>query len=155
MRPVLLVLTAVAGAACGRPFDAATPEGFVDLGDERYDQTNHEYRATTADGVVLGTRAFENDPKVDLSVAVRALENRIRIGQGYALIEKKEVSARDGSKGIELRFGHDEPSGTHLYYVTVFVTDDWVYLLEAGGKKELVDKAQASIDWSIKNFLPD
>ncbi len=155
LRLLALVLAGLGLAACGRPFEAATPEGFVDLGDERYDQTNHEYRATTADGVVLGTRAFENDPAVDLSLAVRALENRVRVGQGYALIEKKDVAARDGTKGVEMKFGHDEPSGTHLYYVTVFVTEDWVYLLEAGGKKELVDKAQASIDWSIKNFLPD
>lgn len=151
----LAALLLLSLAACGRPFEAATPDGFVDLGDERYDQTFHEYRATTADGVVLGARAFENDPKVDLTLAVRALENRIRMGQGYALLEKKDVAARDGTKGVELRFGHDEPNGTHLYYLTVFVTDDWVYVLEAGGKKDLVEKAAASIDWSIKNFLPD
>ncbi|HTJ82613.1 MAG TPA: serine/threonine protein kinase [Polyangiaceae bacterium] len=149
------LLALVTLSACGRPFEAATPEGFVDLGDDRYNQDSHEYRASTADGVVLGARAWENDPKVDLTVAVRALENRVRMGQGYALLDKKEVTARDGTKGIEMRFGHDEPSGSHLYCLTVFVTDDWVYLVEAGGKKDLVEKAAPSIDWSIKNFLPD
>jgi hypothetical protein len=150
----LFVLTLLL-AACGRPYEAATPEGFVDLGDDRYDQSAEEYRASTADGVVLGVRAYENDPKVDLSLATRALENRIRMGEGYALLDKKQIEARDGTKGVLLRFGHDEPSGTHLYYVGIFVTDDWVYLVEAGGKKDLIEKAQASIDWSIQNFKPD
>jgi hypothetical protein len=140
---------------CGRPYEPATPSGFVDLGEDRYDQDTHEYRASTADGVVLGVRAYDNDPEVDLTLVGRALENRLRLGQGYALLEKKEVSARDGTKGVQLRFGHDEGSGPHLYLVTVFITKDRVFVLEAGGKRELFEKAQASIDWSVKNFLPD
>jgi hypothetical protein len=142
-------------AACGRPYAAATPDGFVELDEERYDESVHEYRASTADGVVIGIRAYENDPQVDLALAVRALENRVRLGQGYALLEKTEATARDGTKGVSLRFGHDEPAGPHLYTVTIFVTDDWVYILESGGKKDVVDKAQASLDWATKNFLPD
>ena len=150
-----LLVGALLLVGCGRPYDAATPDGFVELDDEKYDQRAHEYRASTADGVVIGVRAYENDPQVDLTVAVRALENRLRDGQGYALLSKKEVTARDGTKGMQLAFGHDQPSGTHLYDVSVFVTDDWVYIHEAGGKKELFEKAKASVDWSVKNFLPD
>ncbi len=153
---VLGAFACLAAAACGRPYTAATPDGFVELAEERYEHNDeHEYRASTADGVVIGVRAYENDPKVDLSLAVRALENRVRLGQGYALLEKKDAKARDGTKGTTLRFGHDEPGGAHLYSVTVFVTDDWLYLVEAGGKKDLVEKAQASIDWAVTNFLPD
>ncbi len=147
--PLLLALV-----ACGRPYTTATPDGFVELDEEHYDESVHEYRASTADGVVIGVRAYENDPEVDLTLAVRALENRVRLGQGYALLEKKEAVARDGTKGTTLRFGHDEPAGAHLYAVTIFVTDDWVYLLETGGKKDLVEKAQKSLDWATQNFLP-
>jgi hypothetical protein len=158
-RPLLVTAVLFASSAfllgCGRPYEPATPSGFVDLGEDRYDQDTHEYRASTADGVVLGVRAYDNDPEVDLTLVGRALENRLRLGQGYALLEKKEVSARDGTKGIQLRFGHDEGSGPHLYLVTVFITSDRVFVLEAGGKRELFEKAQASIDWSVKNFLPD
>ena len=75
--------------------------------------------------------------------------------EGYALLDKKEATARDGTKGTTLRFGHDEAGGAHLYYVTIFVTDDWVYLVEAGGKKDLVEKAQKSIDWATQNFSPN
>lgn len=151
----VLLAGALLSAACGRPYEVATPDGFVDLGD-RYDgSSENEYRATTADGVVLGVRAYENDPKVDVKLATRALENRVRLGQGYALITKKDVTARDGTKGVQLQFGHDENGGPHLYWVTLFITEDWVYVLEAGGKKELMEKAAASIDWSVQNFVPD
>ena len=149
---------AVAAAGCGRPYEVATPEGFVELtdGDARvYDSNASEYRASTADGVVLGIRAWKNEPKVDLAVAVRAIENRTRLGEGYALVEKKDVTARNGVKGQELRFGHDENGAAHLYSVAVFVTDDHVYLVESGGKTDLVDKARASIDWFVKSFQPE
>lgn len=150
----LALALALAASACGRPYTAATPDGFIDLGDRYDDRPAHEYRASTADGVVLGVRAFDNEPKADMALAVKALENRVRLGQGYALLDEKDVTARDGTKGKMMRFGHDEASGPHLYYVTIFLNDKHVFLLEAGGKKELVEKADASIDWAIKNFLP-
>jgi hypothetical protein len=150
-----LALTAlVALSACGRPYEVATPEGFVDLGD-RYEHGDDEYRASTADGVVLGVRSWDNDPKVDLALASRALENRVRQGQGYALLEKKEVAARDGTKGSWMRFGHDESGAPHLYEVALFVTDDHVHVFEAGGKKDLMERAAASIAWAIAHFDPD
>ena len=41
-----------------------------------------EYRATTADGVVIGIRNVDNDPKGELSFWSRALENRMREAYG-------------------------------------------------------------------------
>jgi len=154
---VVLVSLVVAATGCGRPYAVATPEGFVELSEKegRYDETHHEYRASTADGVVVGVRAFENEPKVDLSLAVRAFENRVRMGEGYALLDKKDVVARNGSKGAMLAFGHDEAGGAHLYSVAIFVTEDWVYILESGGKKDMFEKARTSVDWFVKNFQPD
>ena len=146
------------GGGCGRPYDVATPDGFVELtedGDRTYDANAEEYRASTADGVVLAVRAWDNEPKVDLTVATRSLENRTRLGQGYALLEKKEVLAADGTKGTALYLGHDQEGQAHLYRVVVFVTDDHVYIVEAGGKKELFEKATKSVDWFIANFRPD
>lgn len=153
----ILGALALAGlmAGCGKPYKAATPDGFIDLSDRYESADNDEYRAATADGVVLGIRAYKNEPKVEMNVAIQALENRVRLGQGYALIAEKDVTARDGTKGKMLQFGHDEPRGPHLYYVTLFITPKRVFVLEAGGKKELVDAAQKSIDWSIANFYPE
>jgi hypothetical protein len=143
-----LALAALAGC---RPFAPATPPGFVDLS-ENY--SNGEYRSTTADGMVLGARAFPNKPKGELPFWTKVLENRMRDTSGYALLETKDVKDRNGNSGKQLRFGHDESTVPHLYYVTIFVNDDHVYVLEAGGTKDLVTQHEQQIAWSIENFLP-
>lgn len=134
--------------ACGRPFVAATPPGFVDLGD-RYGRA--EYRAATADGAVLGVRAFDNDPKGDLGFWTRVLENRMRETGGYALLEKRPVKA-GALDGTLLRFGHDEGKDAHLYYLTVLVDDAHVFLLEAGGPRGQLERLGPQIEWSTRNF---
>lgn len=141
-------------SGCGLPFEPAVPPGFVDMGEDRY--IDNEWRATTADGVVLGVRAFENEaPKGDLGFWSRAVENRLRSMGGYALLETKKVKARDGSDGTEMRFGHDEEKDPHNYRIAIFVTDDWVYIVEAGGSKAEMERMAPQVDWAIQNFLPD
>ncbi|MBK6512817.1 MAG: serine/threonine protein kinase [Polyangiaceae bacterium] len=153
----LAVASLAIAAACGKPYEVSTPDGFVELTDgaRTYDRGADEYRASTADGVVVGIRSWDNEPTVDLALAVRALENRIRLGEGYALLSKKDASAKDGTKGVRLDFGHDEGSEPYLYTIVVFVTKDHVHLVESGGKRDLVERARPSIDWFIQNFDPD
>lgn len=146
-----LLLTLLAALGCSRPFIPATPPGFVDLGD-RYGR--NEYRATTADGVVLGIRAFDNDPKGEMAFWSRALERRMRETAGYALLEKRDVVTKGGLKGIEMRFGHDEGKEPYLYSLALFVTEQKVFVVEAGGSKAEVTKQAAQIDWAIRNFAP-
>jgi hypothetical protein len=145
----LLVLAALLGAGCGHPFYAATPPGFVDMG-ERY--PDGEYRAATADGVVIGVRAFDNDPKGELAFWSRALERRMRETGGYALLEKKDVTARGTLTGVALHFGHDEGKTPYLYTVAIFVTDKKIYVLEAGGTKDEMTRQDAQVEWAIRNF---
>lgn len=147
---VLALAASVATFASCRPYVPATPPGFVEL-EDRYTYT--EYRATTADGVVLGIRAFDNEPKGERAFWVRALENRMRDAGGYALIEKREVKNRGGLTGTEMRFGHDEGDEPYLYRLTIFVTDKRVFILEAGGSRVQMERQAEQIDWSIKNFL--
>lgn len=143
-------IAALAALSGCRPFAPATPPGFVDLSDS---YSNGEYRATTADGMVLGVRAFENKPKGELPFWTKVVENRMRDTSGYALLETKDVKDRVGNVGKQLRFGHDESGVPHLYYVSIFVNDDHVYVLEAGGTKDLVTKHEQQITWSVENFL--
>ena len=148
---VTLAAALFALSGCGHPFRPATPAGFVDLG-ERY--PDGEYRATTADGVVIGIRAFDNDPRGELAFWARALENRMRETGGYALLKKSAVTSRDGLVGTELDFGHDEGRTPHLYRIALFVTDKKIFVLEAGGAKVEMDRQAAQIDWAFKNFQP-
>lgn len=149
MFTICAALAALTG--CGHPFQPATPQGFVDLGD-RY--PNGEYRATTADGVVIGIRAFDNDPKGELAFWARAMERRVRDMGGYALLDKKDAASTAGLRGVTMRFGHDEGKEPFLYVITLFVTDKKIYLLEAGGTKAEMTKQEAQIEYAIKNLGP-
>lgn len=147
---ILALVAFVAAFASCRPFVPATPPGFVEL-EDRYG--SQEYRATTADGVVIGIRAFDNEPKGERAFWVRAIENRMRDAGGYALLEKRDVKNRGGLTGTELRFGHDEGDEPYLYRISIFVTEKHVFLLEAGGSKAQMERQAEQIEWAIKNFL--
>ena len=154
-RTSLTLLFALASFACTPTF--ATPKGFVDLDENAaYDQ-----RATTADGLVLAGREIENDPEGDLAFWSHAIENQMRMRGGYALLDKQKVKTASGHDGEVLRFGHDEGNKPHLYTVALFVTpgtfweDGTIYLVEAGGPRELGEKNAASIDWAIRNVRVD
>jgi hypothetical protein len=147
----LVALAAALAIGCAsRPFVPTTPSPFVDLGD-KYGE--NEYRATTADGVVLSARSFDNDPKGPIDFWSRSVERRMREMGGYALLSKKEVQGAGVlQKGVTFRFGHDEGKQPFLYDLTLFVTGEHVYVLEAGGPKEEVEKQQAQIDRFVSSF---
>lgn len=147
----LAIAIAIAMLSGCRPFEPMTPPGFVEF-EDRYE--SHEYRAASADGVVLGVRAFNNDPKGELAFWSRAIENRMRNIGGYALLEKRTVKCRGELVGTQMRFGHDEGKEPHLYYVTIFVNDKRVFLLEAGGTKTEMERVAAQIDSSVTQFVP-
>lgn len=149
---LLATLGGLVSLACGPSFQAATPPGFVAI-DQEY--TAYDYRATTADGLVIAVREVEHDPMGDLEFWGRAIENEMRGRGGYALLGTKQVRTSQGLAGKQLRFGHDEGSKPHLYTVTLFITDDWIYLLEAGGTQELVEKHRQQLDWAVTNFRAD
>jgi hypothetical protein len=131
----------------------STPAGFVELEDNRDGDYGYDYRSTSADGLVLGVRELDHDPKGEPEFWVKAIKNRMRERGGYALVEEVPVQSGDGVKGTQLRFGHDEGSGKpHLYYVTLFVTDDALFLLEAGGTKENVLASASKIDEAVRTF---
>ncbi len=145
-----IALAAATLSACTN-FTAVTPKGFVEL----EDQELYDYRATTADGLVIGVREMDNEPEGELDFWAKAIENQLRNHGGYALLETREVKSKDGVTGKQFRFGHDEGKKPHLYYLAVFVTEDTIQLLEIGGTKELVTKHAAEVDYAVANFSVD
>ncbi|MBN1612502.1 MAG: serine/threonine protein kinase [Polyangiaceae bacterium] len=145
----LLSIAVLACAACGPSFKVATPTGFAELDDERYD-----YRATSADGLVLAVRQIDHDPQADEAFWLKALKNRLH-DQGYALLEERPVTSAGGVKGTLLRFGHDEQGGPHLYLVALYVTEDYLFLFEAGGTEEQVKRYDQQIGWARRNLRID
>jgi hypothetical protein len=151
MKNVLHIIALAGLCACGAGFKQPTPGGFVELEDqERYD-----YRATTADGLVIAVREIDHEPKGEVSFWVDAISNHMRQRGGYALLDRQNVRTAAGHEGVQLRFGHDQGSRPFLYYVTVFVTDDHIYLLEAGGSAEQMKQRAREVEWAVERFEID
>src|SRR5262245_6318479 len=79
-------------AGCHSAFVTSAPKGFVEL-DEA---SAYDFRATTADGVVLAVRELDNDPQAELGFWARAVENAMRQRGGYALLEARDTTIANG-----------------------------------------------------------
>jgi hypothetical protein len=145
LRLVVVSLFALLGASgCGRPFKVATAPGMVELDNQGPD---YDYRSMTPDGVVMGVRVIETKGRGNLDFWARATELRMHQLNGYAILGEGEVKARDGTPGRELRFGHDENGKPYLYAVRLFVAQDRLFVVEAGGPTEQVKRYGPSLDF--------
>jgi hypothetical protein len=150
---VLLVLGAVTMSACGQPFKATVPTGFVEL--EGVTSSPYRYRAAHPDGLVAAIRVVDNgDTKGSLAFWSRAVENQLRLGKGYRLISQGPAKNRLGDDGTLLKFGHDEGKSPHLYRVALFLKKDLLYVIEQGGTAELVAAHEAELDRFLQDFEP-
>ena len=151
MRTTLTLFALSLALGCGPSFHHPTPSSFVEL----EDQDDYDYRALSADGMVLAVRELEHEPKGDLTFWSKAIENHMRKRAGYAHLGSRDVKTSSGLGGKQLRFGHDRGQKPHLYIVTIFVTDDQIYLLEAGGTKEQMSKRESELATSLAGFRAD
>jgi len=141
-------VAALAGlTGCGRPFKIETAPGFIEL----ENQGDFSYRATTPEGVVVAVRVVDDEKRGDLDFWTKALVLQLRDVSGYALLASKDVTSLDGTKGKELRFGHDEDNKPFEYLLTVYLAQGRLFLIEAGGSKEQMDKARPSVEWMQKS----
>jgi hypothetical protein len=140
-------LAVTLGVGCGRPFDVKTAPGFVPL----ENQTSYAYRATTPEGVVFAVRVIDDENRGDLAFWTQAVTLQLRDVTGYALLASEEVVSRDGTKGRSLEFGHDEDGKPFAYWVAIFLAQDRLFIVEAGGSKSTFDVARPSIDWMLKS----
>lgn len=136
-------------AGCGPGFVAASPPEFVEIENE-WDA--YDYRAATADGLVIAVREIEHDPEGTREFWVKAVENRMRDRGGYALLGTDSVKNAQGLEGTRMKFGHDESGHPHLYNVTLFVTEDTIFVIEQGGTKELMERHADQLDWAVQHF---
>jgi hypothetical protein len=132
---------------CGRPFDVKTAPGFVPL----ENQASYDYRATTPEGIVVGVRAEDDGRRGDLAFWTDAITLRMRDEAGYALVSASDVTSLDGTPGRQLRFGHDEDGKPFAYWVTLFVAQDRLFVVEAGGAKDAFEHARPNVEWMMKS----
>jgi hypothetical protein len=151
MTRVLLIAVALLAAGCGNAFTMNAPQNFVVLDED----SAYAERMTSADRVVIGVHEIDNEEEGSLQFWTDAIRNKLRVLGGYALLSETEVRARSGERGKQMRFGRDEGSVPYLYWVTVFVTDDYIFVIEAGARREVFERAQAQVERAIQRFEID
>jgi hypothetical protein len=134
--------------ACGSSFKQPTPDGFVKL----VHQHSYDYRAVTADGLVYSVKEISDAAKGDTAFWAKAVENKMRIQAGYALIKKQQVTTTSGLEGTQIQFGFDRGKTPHLYYVTLFTKGDSIFVIESGGTKELMESHSSQLETALQSF---
>jgi hypothetical protein len=154
MRIHLLFLVGLLGlVGCGgRHFEITAADDFVELDPAMQEAYGYRYRATTANGVVIGVREIANERHGSAPFWLEAIRNSLRREGGYALLEEADVRAATGESGHTLRFGRDEDADPYTYWLTVFVTHDRIYVIEAGGRRETFAEAETEVSATIAGF---
>ena len=147
---VALAALTFGALGCGRPFRIATAPGFVELDGQT--GAGYEYRATSPEGVVLAVRVLEDEDRADLGFWTKSIVLQMRDVSGYAHLKTVDVTSLDGTAGKRLEFAHDEDGKPYLYWVTVYVAQGKLFLAEAGAPKDLFERNQASVDWTMKSL---
>jgi hypothetical protein len=144
--PLLLALSLLAPACAS--FHINTPNGFAELEDDEH----YDYRSINADGVVIGVRAVRNEPEANLEFWGRVVDERLR-RQGYVPAGNPEpVQSANGLAGVLFHYGATVGGREHRYQVAVFVRSKKVFVLEAGGDREVFDPAAAAVARAFRSF---
>ncbi len=146
------VACALLGAGCSRPL-LTTPPRFLELEGER---GAFDYRATSADGIVIGARrlGYDRDRGGGLDFWIDAVKQRLAQMGGYELLAEKPVKTSQGLPGKQLRFGRDENRIPYQYWIAVFVVGDDLFVVEAGGPETKLKAHEAGIDKAIASLDP-
>lgn len=144
---VTLALGGSTLVGCGRGFEINTPAGFAEL----EGQKDYGYRATTAEGVVLAVRRKANKPFGDLGFWSAAVDAQLR-RNGYTAIEGRDVKSADGTEGKSIHYKHDIDGRTHALWLSVFVNDDHVFTVEAGGDAEFFEKSASAVEGALSSL---
>lgn len=144
------LVAAAACAACGPSVSLRTPPGFAVLDDQK----EYVYRASSADGVVIGVRAEKNDPQGNLDFWSEVLNQKLR-QMGYAPEgAAAEVRTAGGLAGREMKFTAKRAGRPHRFWIAVFVTEGRVWVVEAGGDADrFTEKHQKAVERAIQSMV--
>jgi hypothetical protein len=147
-RLAFLALIPLFALGCSRGPQLSTPDDFAEL--ERGE--NHAFRATNASGVVLGVRSEKNDPRGNLDFWSQALDHKLQKG-GYKKTGASAVTTNGGLAGKRMRYEVERGGRVSEYWITVFVTQGEVVVVEAGGDSAFFDEeTEKRVDHAIRTL---
>ena len=148
-----LLTACVALTACAGPYSIETPPQMVAL-----EEDSRDYVAMTHDGVVLRARVLSQGqgrydvPRAEHDFWVEATRERMRTAGGYALLDEKEVQSADGHRGTRLEFGRDHNGRPYHYWMILFVTEDNIHVIDAGGAEERFEGARDAVEAALSSY---
>lgn len=152
----IIVLVALGAAGCDGPaFDIETPPQMIELNTG----TDSLYVAMTHDNVVVRARTIRQGerrgetPSASHEFWVDSIRRRMRLTGGYELLDEVDVESANGRKGTRLEFGRDQNDEPYHYQVTIFVTDDHIHLVEAGGRTDRFEAASEAVDSTLDSYV--
>ncbi len=141
---IMLAVLALGGCATAQ---LQTPSGFAPHEDDEL----HDYRASDGEGVVLAVRSEKNQPRGDLEFWSSALDVRLRKA-GYQALAREDVTSADGHTGRQLRYVIPDQGRELTFWVTLFVTERRVVVVEAGGDTELFEPKIGTVERAIASL---
>src|SRR5690554_1795722 len=153
----LALLGGVLAVSACADFQITTPDQMVEVSQNK--DTVADYVAMTHHGVVMRAHTFEvgesrsdDAPPASLEFWEQAVLERMRTRGGYALLEQSPISAATGEEGVRFEFGRDQNGAPYRYTVGLFITEERIHLIEAGGRKDRYEEASASIDQALESY---
>lgn len=135
--------------ACGPSVTMHTPPGFAVLDK----QEEYVYRATSAEGVVLGVRAEKHDPKGNLEFWAEAVDRQLRKGGYVPEGDPVDVRTTTGLHGREMKYKREQNGRAYRFWTVVFVTESRVWIVEAGGDADrFKEKMQKGVQRAIESI---
>jgi hypothetical protein len=133
---IALVSATLALGGCSSKALLVTPAGFAQIDGGKYD-----YRATNPDGVVVGVRTHKNDMHGNLDFWTRVLSKNLE-DQSYKPDPGKArtLKTEEGVEGRQIRYTLTSGGREEKYWLTLFVTKDRIYVVEAGGDTAFFDQ---------------
>lgn len=148
-RLVLLLISSTTFFGCAPSFAFELPERFVVLEDAGDEATGYAQRATTPDGVVVGLRALDHRVDGTLAFWSEAIVRQLRDHRGYAVLAEEDIHAASGEAGRLVRLGRDLDGHAYRYTIAVFVTDDHLWVADAGGREEAYLALEPDVERAI------
>jgi hypothetical protein len=114
------------------------PPGFIEVSSSKWDG-DAELRMKAPDNVGLNITTFSNNRGGTLPLWSEDMIKKFA-DRGYALQGQQAVKSGNGVEGTRFDFLHEPPGsddGVKFYTAVLFVTDDWIVVVQIAGKSEL------------------
>ena len=139
------------GTGCAS-FRINTPSGFGQLRDQR--AQHYDYRSVSAYGVALAVRVVPNAEHGNLEFWSEVVDRHLQHGGVYHAAGSADVRTTSGAQGRRLAYTFGDAQSGQTYWVTVFVTERKVFLVEAAGGIDAFTRARDNVERSIQSFRP-